>query len=41
MNPRENFYKDGYLIVPNFIKNDNFHKLSDELNHEIQKKNRK
>ena len=38
MNPRENFYKDGYLIVPNFIKNDNFHKLSDELNHEIQKK---
>ena len=38
MNLRENFYKDGYLIIPNFIKNESFLKLSDELNLQIQKK---
>tara|TARA_X000001036_G_scaffold437979_1_gene484641 strand:+ start:1933 stop:2682 length:750 start_codon:yes stop_codon:yes gene_type:complete len=38
MNLRESFYKDGYLIIPNFIKNESFFKLSDELNLQIKKK---
>ena len=38
MNLRESFYKDGYLIIPNFIKNESFFKLSDELNIQIKKK---
>ena len=37
MNLRENFYKDGYLIIPKFIKNESFFKLSDELNLQIKK----
>ena len=38
MNLRESFYKDGYLIIPNFIKNESFFNLSDELNLQIKKK---
>tara|TARA_B100001540_G_C15787899_1_gene634082 strand:+ start:1037 stop:1804 length:768 start_codon:yes stop_codon:yes gene_type:complete len=38
MSPRENFSNDGYLIVPGFVKNENFFQLSDELNQKIQSK---